>query len=300
MKKMLLFIGTLCMIIAQSCTDSTTQQNIDDILADDTVQVKENEDDAKIIFRNVPSPVEMASLLKRAGAKYDESILNPVENKNNYSSNISMALNLGVYSADLSFASMFNQSQASINYLATCKKLAEDLGIMDAISSGTMNRMEDNIQNKDSLMNIISETLMNSDSFLKENERASTAAIVLVGGWLEGLYLATEISKTTEENKELIDRITDQRLSLETLLALLGDHKDDPDVQTINAELITIADIFKTVSVTTSKVEAVTDTVKNTTVLKSNTQVNMSPETYNELCAKVAVFRGKIVHGEII
>lgn len=300
MKKMLLFIGTLCMIIAQSCTDSTTQQNIDDILEDDTVQVKENEDDAKIIFRNVPSPVEMASLLKRAGAKYDESILNPVENKNNYSSNISMALNLGVYSADLSFASMFNQSQASINYLATCKKLAEDLGIMDAISSGTMNRMEDNIQNKDSLMNIISETLMNSDSFLKENERASTAAIVLVGGWLEGLYLATEISKTTEENKELIDRITDQRLSLETLLALLGDHKDDPDVQTINAELITIADIFKTVSVTTSKVEAVTDTVKNTTVLKSNTQVNMSPETYNELCAKVAVFRGKIVHGEII
>ena len=45
---------------------------------------------------------------------------------------------------------------------------------------------------------------MNSNSFLKENDRAETAAIILVGGWLEGVYIATKIAKATSSNKELV------------------------------------------------------------------------------------------------
>lgn len=145
--------------------------DIDDEIADDFNKAKQ-------VFYSLPSPIETAMLMKRAGAKYNEEYLNSIENVSNYTTNKSMSLNLGVYSADLSFASMFDQSQAAIKYLTATKRLAEELGILNAIDKSIIVRMEENINNRDSLMEIISETFMNSNSFLKENDREETAAII--------------------------------------------------------------------------------------------------------------------------
>jgi hypothetical protein len=41
---------------------------------------------------------------------------------------------------------------------------------------------------------------------------AEIAAIILAGGWLEGLYVGCKVSEHSF-NKELIGRIADQRLS---------------------------------------------------------------------------------------
>ena len=45
--------------------------------------------------------------LLEAGARFDATLLNPVENKSNYTTSKSMALNLGIFVCDLSFASMY-------------------------------------------------------------------------------------------------------------------------------------------------------------------------------------------------
>ena len=84
---------------------------------------------AKQIFYSLPSPLETAMILKRAGAKYNEEILNSADNTSRYNTNKSMALNLGIYSTDLSYASLFDQTQASIRYMTASKKMAEGLGI---------------------------------------------------------------------------------------------------------------------------------------------------------------------------
>lgn len=253
---------------------------------------------AKQVFYSLPSPIETAMLIKRAGAKYNEEFLNPLENVAKYTTNKSMALNLGVYSADLSFASMFDQPQASIKYLSQCKKLADDLGILNAIDKTIIDRMDNNVNNRDSLMDIISETLMNSNSFLKENDRPETAAIILVGAWIEGLYIASKIAKTSQSNKEMIDRIVDQRLSLNTLLSLLDEYKDGNASETVKellAELNALNAIFEKIQVTTSKIEASVDDATNKTTLNSKTKIVITPEVFDNLCSKVEEFRNKIV-----
>ncbi len=183
--------------------------NEDEINQEVTESLEDDFNQAKQVFYSLPSPIETAMLMKRAGAKYDENLLNKINNIPNYTTTLNKAMNLGIYGADLSFVSMFNQSQACVKYLAATKTLADDLGILHAVDKSYINRMENNINNRDSLMCIISETFMNSNSFLKENKRPELAAIILAGGWLEGLYLATEITKNTEDKTELKTRIVD-------------------------------------------------------------------------------------------
>ncbi|MBN2683380.1 MAG: hypothetical protein JXR58_12795 [Bacteroidales bacterium] len=266
----------------------TTEQN-DDLM--------NSMNQAKQVFYSLPSPIETAMLIKRAGAKYDESLLNPTTNAPNYMGNKSMALNLGIYSADLSFASLFDQTQTSIKYMSASKTLADNIGILNAISPEIMERLESNINQKDSIIDIISETFMNSNSFLKENDRAEIAAMILVGGWIEGLYIATQIAKMTDSAEELIDRIIDQRLSLGTLIGLLEQYSEDSkDIASVYEELLKLKEIFDKIEVTTSKIEPVTDPVTKVTTLKATEEkAPLDPVVFKALCKTVADYRNGIV-----
>jgi hypothetical protein len=280
------------------CSNSSDQTEAEAIEEDVDSSLQEPESDGlsktKQVFYSLPSPIETALLLKRAGAKFNQDYLNSPDNAGKYTTSKLQALNLGVYGADLSFVSMFDQSQLSIKYLSVVKKLADDLGILNAVDQGIFDRMNANIDNTDSLMEIISETFMNSDSFLKESDRTEVAAIVLVGGWMEGLYIAMQIAKSTDGNKEIIQRIIDQRLSLNTLLNLLDDYKDNPDIQELITTMQEINKLFNKISVTSSKIETVVGE-DGKSELKSSIDVKYDPKDLDELFSKVEMFRNATV-----
>jgi outer membrane murein-binding lipoprotein Lpp len=259
---------------------------IDEQLIKDVKTVKE-------IFYSLPSPLETAMILKQAGAVYNEELLNPAENVTNYVTNKSMALNLGVYTTDLSYASLFDQTQATINYMNASKRMAEGLGILNAIDENVIERLEANINNRDVIMDIISETIMNSSSFFEENDRQAMSTIVLVGGWVEGLYIATNLVGPDVDlnNNELVNRIIDQKLTLSTVLSLLDENKDNEDVITVMTSVNELKAIFEKIEITSSKIEPVTDDETNVTTLKSKTEVKMKPKTYYELKEKVKIIR---------
>jgi hypothetical protein len=247
---------------------------------------------AKQIFYSLPSPLETAMLIKSAGAKYNEDILNPVSKASSYTTNKSMALNLGIYTTDLSFASLFDQTQTSIKYMEAAKKMADGLGILEAIDNNTIQRLEENVNNRDVIMDIISETFMSSSSFLKENDRPAIAAIVLVGGWMEGLHIATQLVGTNPiKNNKLVDRIVDQKLSLDIVLRLLNDNKANKDVQSLLVQINEVKKIFDKITITSSKIEPVLDKKTNVTTLKSESRSTLTQETFNELKEKVKTIR---------
>lgn len=251
---------------------------------------------AKQIFYSLPSPLETAMLIKSAGATYDEELLNPVENTSNYTTNRSMALNLGIYTTDLSFASLFDQTQTSIKYMNAAKEMADGLGILDAIDNNTIERLEENINNRDVIMDIISETFMSSSSFLTENERPALASIVLVGGWIEGLYIASDlVGDASIEGNKLVERIVDQKLSFDIVLKLLEDNKDNSDVAAIMEDINDLKTTFDKITITTTQIQAVPDEESNVTVLKSESTIDITPEVFRELQEKVIVLRTNFV-----
>ena len=56
------------------------------------------------------------------------------------------------------------------------------------MDKSTIKRIEHNIENRDSLM-VISSTYRKIDNYLKNNNRESTGALILAGGWIESLSI---------------------------------------------------------------------------------------------------------------
>ncbi len=260
-------------------------------------QMFKNINEAKEVFYSLPSPLETAMLVKSAGAGYNEDLLNPVDNATKYSTNRSMALNLGIYTCDLSFASLYDQTQASIDYMNAAKKMADGLGILDAINQESIDRLEENINNRDVIMDIISETFMNSSSYLEENDRTAIAAIVLVGGWMEGLYLATQMVPDTADlaTNKLVQRIVDQKLSLNIIERLLENNKDNADVQAIMKDVAALKAIYDKIPMTASEKVSTTTDQDNVTTIESSSSYKISKEIFNELKEKVKVIRSNYI-----
>ena len=263
---------------------------------DDRDAILEDIRQAEKIFQALPSPLESAMLIKSAGAGFDQKLLNPVSNVNNYVTSKSMALNLGIYTCALSFASLHEQTQLLIDYMEAANKMADGLGILEAIEQEDIDELEENINNSDVIMRIVSETFMNSNSYLEENDQPATAAMVLAGGWIEGLYISTQLVDMDNFNSnKLVSRIIDQKLSIDILLNLLSSSKGNPAVDELMVQVVKLKNVFDKIKLDTSPVRPEFDQVSETTVLKSEVKTDMTPEVFRELSETAAEIRNSFV-----
>ncbi len=248
----------------------------------------------KQIFYSLPSPLETAMILKRSGATYNEELLNPIENASKYNTTKSMALNLGIYSTDLSYASLFDQTQATIKYMTVSKKMAEGLGILNAIDNSVIEKLEENINNRDVILETISETFLNTNSILEEDDRVAVGSIILVGGWIEGLYIATSLVEDINKvDNEMVDRIIDQKLSLQTVLKLLEQSNSNADVRELYSDMLELEKVYNDVKITVSDVKVIQDGKSKVATLKSKNVTTVSPEAFKKLKTKVIELRKK-------
>ncbi len=253
---------------------------------------------AKRVFYSLPSPLETAMLIKNAGATYDESLLNPVNNTEKYNTNLEMAINLGIYTTDLSYASLFDQTQATLNYINAAKKMADGLKILDAIDEQTIQRLEENINNRDIIIDIISETLLNSNSFLEDRGLQATSAIILVGGWIEGLYIATNLvdqGSVDLKTDKMVERIVDQKLSLNIIISLLESHNENVEAQTLLKDVRAISEIYDKISIEQTEITAVENPKTNVTMLNSETIMQVPPAVFKELAEKIDQIRTRYI-----
>lgn len=243
------------------------------------------------IFFSIPSPMEMAELLQGSGSKYNSKYLNDINNRDKYASSYAKAINLGIYGADLSYTSVYSRNQESILYMSSAKSLADELGVSAAFDGDVMDRVEENLENRDSLLSIISETYFVLDSYLKENNRSSVSAQVISGGWLEGLYIAACVYEQDENKSEdLINRIIDQKYALDDMILLVDSYNNKGDLDEIKNDFLYLKTVFdKSETVKVDKI----NTDKN--VLGSNEKLTMSKDNMEELVLKVKEIRGKYV-----
>ena len=127
---------------------------------------------AKKMLRSIPSPLQVASMFRKAGIRYRADVLNPPSNVSGYTTNYSKAVNLGVYVADLAYSELNDQTQTAVTYFKACKTLADELEVSDVFeSSGMQSRFQNNINNKDSILLIVADMNRDLINFFRENGR---------------------------------------------------------------------------------------------------------------------------------
>lgn len=252
---MRLLIGgwILCVLILTSCMNQ--QAKVDSGEADN--KKSDSIDHAKkslnaianldLVINSIPSPVEVATILALSGAPYDHTLLNPTDKADKYTTIIQKAFNIGIYGADLNYAIVYDQPQDVLNYLAVVEKLAEQIDVAGAVNKELLKRVEKNIHNKDSLISLTFPIYRSMDNYLHLNEQDNVAAMILSGGWIEGLYIATKVinhQPVNDQNRFIYQKVIDQEESLSNLLILLQNHKNNPPA--LNPIINSLKNIQKT------------------------------------------------------
>lgn len=275
----------------ESITAEDPEINEDKQVRDDDLQLAKT----KKIFYMLPSPVEMASMLQKAGATYDKALLTNPENVTKYETTIKKAVNLGVYGADLSYTSIFEQSHEIMHYLASAKSLGDGLGITQAFNSEIIERFDKNIGNKDSILLILSDSYWVANSYLADADRASVSALVIAGGWIEGVWLATQLYKS-KPNEDILKRIAEQKYALEHLNDLLNSYGNDRNLDEMKADLSDIKKLYDALDVKVVKSQpTVTEQNGVSTVGGGSREIVVTPEQIKEITSKISSIRNKYI-----
>ncbi|SMO50875.1 hypothetical protein SAMN06265379_10280 [Saccharicrinis carchari] len=212
----------------------------------ETVQMAKEEVETKVreFVYPLPTSYEIVEMLNEIEASYIFDLANNPANADKYVTEKSMALNLGVFGADLSYASTYNQKQETINFIDASKKMLEGLDLEAAVREDLLEQIEANEDNKDALVQLITNSFYDTYDFLNRNNRAPISALVMAGAWVEGLYIATHISEETFNSKEMVTIILKQKDPLQKLMDIMDNYKSNPNVAETIQDLSTMANIY--------------------------------------------------------
>ncbi len=226
---------------------------------------KENvEKEVRDFVYPLPTSFEVTDMLNRIEAAYILSLSNPVSNVDKYFTEKNQALNLGIYSADLSYASTYNQKQETVDFMNASKSLIDKLDISAALDADLLVNIESNLDNKDKLVELITDSYYDTYEFLNKNDRGAVSMLVIAGSWVEALYIATHISEDTFNNREMVSIIMNQKEPLNKLMTILKQVETNEDVQATMEDLKILHEIYNSIdsgSITEDQLSAIKDNV---------------------------------------
>lgn len=239
-----LFLALIASAVVAACT-GTKNEDKDD-LSDEVSEttLDSQKISAQNVFNALPDRDRVIGLAASSKAEYNPTLLNDPELVNKYTTETAKALNLGVYGADLNATGVFEQTQESMLFLKCVNILAKSLGVSNAFDEKMVDRMTANKSNRDSTLEIVSQSFKTADTYLKENGRPGTSSLIVAGAWIEGMYLGLHTAKETGSD-EIRKELARQGESLKYLVQLLGQSRFNAEATYVLEELKAMQPLFE-------------------------------------------------------
>ena len=116
---------------------------------------------------------------------------------------------------------MYEKTSSSLDILSSIRQLAEDIKVGQFFDFESIRRLSQNKSNLDSLLFISIDSYTQIDNYLRDNDRGQLSALMIIGVWLEGQYIATQVV-SQHPDSILSDRIGEQKIILNDLLLLIS------------------------------------------------------------------------------
>jgi hypothetical protein len=149
-----------------------------------------------------PSPIQIASILKKANMSYEEGLTNDISNADIYSTKFKQTINFGVYACDLAYCVTNDKYEEAGKYLKIAKKMSAKIGLESIFQSDHLvERFEKNIGNQDSIMDILFHVQMMTDDYIHDNDLRDLSVIYFTGAWVEGMNIGTHTILGNDDHK---------------------------------------------------------------------------------------------------
>jgi hypothetical protein len=289
------FSITSCSNSNESEVPAASEEVVGQIEEEPTSEVVEDH-----MFYQVPTPNELFAVLKNADVAYNRENLNDISNVNKYETKASKALNFGVYTADLAYITSLGQMDDASKFFETIRNLSKDLEIENAVDEVILKRLQSNLENSnaDSLFYLSNETYYNAYSYLEENDRRDVLAMIVVGGWIEGLNIILNLEPYSD-GSEVCQRIADQKLTLENLMIFTSTIEND-QLSEIVGELSAIEEVFNS-EIIEEEAEATeftsSESEDGVMIFGGGVSSSISEAQFNELKSIVLDLRTSIIEG---
>ncbi len=294
---MFVLVIAFSIVIVNSCKSDNSQEKHKDNLVG--FQTTENLNDIDIrdeqeIYYRFPSAREMFLYINDEDFTYRTDLVNLPNNVDNYLDSKSKTLNLGVYLADLSYMTLFGKTGNLKKYMNAIAVLSEDLRLEIPYEKDIFIRINKNINNNDSIINIADEYYSKVIDYLMKNNKEKTLAVISIGGYIEGLYIAINLTDEFSKNSPVIQRIAEQKLSFENLKMFTYKFRNDRNASQSIIYLNKIMSVFNEF-----KIEKQATKIKqyktNSFVIEGGNSIIVTKEQYMKLKNVVTEIRMQII-----
>jgi len=242
------------------------------------------------------TPVEICVIFERLGIPYNNAALNPASNSDLYLSNSKAAINTGIYGVDFGYLKLFGIGQDVINYMVTIREMSNKLGIPDHFLLEPIKRVQEDMSNTDTITALMQKAYSDIENHLRESGRESTAGLMVMGGWVEAMYLATQlVYNPANPDPVVIQKIAEQKYTLTSLLSFMKNYYDDPVVVYYTKKLKYLKNYFDTFEIYFEKDDLEIDTQKQVLRSSGATKMTVTIETLNKIRDYVTKLRSEMV-----
>ena len=268
---------TLVALLVTGCSDEPREENdfYGTINMPDSLLPQGDE----VMMYTLPTPLQISSVLKTHNIEYKEDLLLKPKKVLTYPSSFVKALNLGFYTIDLGYVTVYERYTEAIHYAQTVKELMAQLGIERIIHDQMIDRFKNNVNNQDSLSKIILESYESAHGYFQQNGREGIGLAIATGCYIEGLYIASSIE--VRNNKLRSNLLSQNKLFLENIIELLGYYVNEKEVSLMITELKKLQKTFDAIEV---------DFNESTGKLTAR---NATPELRKRINRQVEVLRNK-------
>lgn len=166
----------------------------------------------------LPSSMQIAHILKKSGVIYVDGLGNDPEKYSQYQTRSKRLLNLGVYTGDLAYCVINSQNDMALKYVAALKSLGNELDLAEVYhSSEALDKIEETMNNQDSLITFIINTQEKLNDYAHTNHQLSLLLETFTGAWIETMYIGANAENKHPEY--ISKRLAEQMGILENLIA---------------------------------------------------------------------------------
>jgi hypothetical protein len=245
-------------------------------------------------YYGIPSPEGLFSFIKDGNLKFSKEVLNPTNNIDNYIDTRSKELNFGVYSADLAYVASFNKYQESVDYLNTVRTLSDDINISAVFDQNLLGRIDNIIDNKDSLLRVTSDSYISIVRYLESANRKKSLALIVTGGWVETNYVVVNILDSYKQDPKVIDLLASQKHVFTNLYSTLEQLKSDESIQQTINDLQGLKVFYESLQTQKDDKPEVDKKQGDKYIVGGNAKIIMTEDQFKTLKKEISAVRNKI------
>ncbi|MBN2893452.1 MAG: hypothetical protein JXL97_16380 [Bacteroidales bacterium] len=219
-------------VFAISCGDDE-EQNFDESFIDKDTLIEQN-----YIYEqySIPLPIDLFKFLGENGC-FQPDVMSNLSIKDRYYTQVQSAMNLGIYTADLAYCTIFENGQNAMAYSDAASYFANKLSIEDAYGRPFVERLERNVDNIDSIKIITNEAYTKACNYLDKKGVYNVLPFVIYGAWIESLYLIINSDSDDELIIETKQKIIDEYSVIGKIITYMYDVQIETSAYYYNAEM---------------------------------------------------------------